>query len=123
MSTNIHYYGNGKSLDELRAISRESDMYKRDVLAPMSHVTYSPETCAIVVKEPANIFGDVYTAAEIENNALGQICDRLVAPPVRYMRECPPNLRAENLNYWQAKHAENTRKSDWLATCASLPMG
>lgn len=114
MSQNIYYNGNGNSLEQLLDISRSLDARKRDVVAPMTDITYAPDSCAMVVKESSNLFGEVYTAATLEKVALSQICDRLVAPPVKYMRECPPRLRAENLNHWQQHHASNKRKSDWL---------
>lgn len=87
------------NLDEMRYVSDGLDKQKQDYTAPLR---FNQQSCWL--KIGGNLFNE-----EIElpmtDHALSQACGRLKIPPYSYMRECPADLRASNLNHW----ADNTQ--------------
>jgi hypothetical protein len=49
---------------------------------------------------------------ELTDWSLSQVCNKLGPTPLAYMRACPPNLRATNLNHWLANPHNNG--GDWF---------
>ena len=60
---------------------------------------FDPDTCAAVI--PATLFRGASTLYELTPWALNQACQKVGKLPYGYARECPPNLRATNLNFWR----------------------
>jgi hypothetical protein len=81
------------SIDQLHRQSLALDAGKADTLQPTHHLQYD-HNCHL------NFGGE--DGVPLTNHALGQVCKRLKTP-YKYLTRCPDNLRATNLNHWQAQ--------------------
>ena len=87
------------TIDTLLERSQRYDAAKEDYTIATADVSYLVDDDACKVVFPGGLFGNVgHTPSD---HALSQICQKLKVPPTRYMRACPPELRATNLNHWQ----------------------
>ena len=98
-----------ESIRDMVEASQRLDERKIDLTAAARDVRFYEGDCSMLV--PCDLFNGSRTALIMEDLALQQVCDRLGPPPSRYMRACPPRLRARNLNHWAAQ-VEPTKR--WL---------
>ena len=94
------------NLQEMLTQSQQYDLEKEDYLAPLEDVTFTEK--GVAVKE--KLFGATINLG-MTDWALGQACDKLGPPPRNYMRACPDDLRATNLNHWKENKESN---GGWL---------
>lgn len=76
------------------------DEEKSDGLFTTEMLGFNPDTCDIAT--PATLFA-IQEEHALTDYALSRLCARLGPPPTKYMKECPPHLRATNLNHWMRK--------------------
>ena len=93
-----------KKLSTIVKKLKEFDELKSDGTYPTGELRFDSETCQIVA--PADLFA-AKVGYDMTDWALGQACGRLGNIPVAYMKRCPPDLRATNLNHWLGKMPED----------------
>ena len=93
------------TIDTLLERSQRYDAAKEDYTIDTDDIAYLVDENACKVVFPGGLFGSVGHVPS--DHALAQICQKLKVPPTRYMRHCPPELRATNLNYWQRSMGNN----------------
>ncbi|MGB1251147.1 MAG: hypothetical protein ACPG8W_11070 [Candidatus Promineifilaceae bacterium] len=93
------------TIDTLLKRSQQHDAAKEDYTISTRNITYLANNNACQVVFPGGLFGNVSHSPS--DHALAQICQKLKTPPTRYMRTCPPDLRATNLNHWQRGMGDN----------------
>lgn len=96
-----------RKIEDLHDVAVEWANQKEDFSVDTSGIRYDDDTSAMIF--PGGLFGDV--ALPMNAHALWQVCDKLGPPPYSYLRNCPPDLAATNLNHWQR---ENHRDREWL---------
>lgn len=83
-------FGAPMALGELEGVLRERELAFRDELVDAAAVRFDAEDGRMV-------YGS--ERYRLQGQALDQIAARVRAP-ANYLRRCPPELLAENLNYW-----------------------
>lgn len=100
------------NLHSLVEKSEAMDLTKSDYLATATAVSYEGDQCAMIVPDEGGIFGPGSAVSlGLKERSLSQLCDKLGPPQAAYMTKCPPQLRANNLNYWQQQVKHGTK---WL---------
>lgn len=95
---------------DLIAQSKEFDEHKADLFAQAKDVAFFGDDEKLYLNvEERSLFNDAWTKLDVEDHALGQLCDKLGPPPRDYIRKCPGFLAAKNLNYWS-----ETLEKDWM---------
>lgn len=87
------------TLNDLITRSQQYDLAKEDYTVGNDRIGYGADRDGFRILFPGGLFGTVSSA--VTDHALTQICSKLKTPPTKYMRACPPQLRANNLNHWQ----------------------
>lgn len=101
------------TLEQLLDKSLAYDSKKSDYTFPKEEVFFDGD-CNIVV--PTGGWdailegnGGGSTRLPLTDWALSQVCDKLGPPPASYMRNCPPELRARNLEHWRTNPTKDGR--------------
>jgi hypothetical protein len=90
------------NLDQLLEQSNQFDQDKNDYITSTDELTFFQDKMMIA----DSLFNAGLTLG-INDNALQQICNKLGPPPFSYMKACPNDLRADNLNYWRSQLGKN----------------
>jgi hypothetical protein len=87
------------TLQDLLEQSQSYDELKNEYVAKVADLAFDEQARMLV---PADLF-NLPVALPMTDWALRQVCDKLGPPPYGYMRDCPQDLRSENLNYWRER--------------------
>jgi hypothetical protein len=96
-----------KTIEDMVVVAEAIQTLKSDSLVLPASVEFSPDECYLTYPG----FGPARVALNMDDWAMTQVCAKLGPPPLKYMRVCPPNLRATNLNHWAKAQ---TGKKTWL---------
>lgn len=94
------------NLNEMLSHSRQYDEDKADFLAPLGDIEFTPAGISVTER----LFGGNVQLG-LTDWALQQVCDKLGPPPLEYIKRCPGELRATNLNHWLRSKGNN---GGWL---------
>lgn len=92
------------NLNDLLETSLGHDKHKRDYVSNTHDIRFELNS----INLPGALFSPPASLG-MNDHALQQACTKLGPPPYRYMKECPPILKAANLNHWR----EELRKA-WM---------
>lgn len=100
------------SISKMLDQSRLFDQNKSDYLVPRREVIFDDNTAQLLVPEDGGPFGAARVPLTLDDWSLSQVCQKLTVPS-SYLRRCPPDLLAHNLNYWVESEAGN-QEGDWF---------
>jgi len=90
--------------------SKEFDSKKADFIADVKDIVFDEGATLSRIIVPDDLW-NANIALPLTEWSLQQACEKLGPPPMGYMRQCPPDLIAYNLNYWVAK---NHKDRAWM---------